>query len=485
MVCSPKLNKNYFIKKMNIKFGGKFIKVNIILIMVALASLCITVFANDEPPIINNLSSDKTSPQDIGTIITWTANASDPDGEAVLYRFFLNDRPMMDWVTDNEWIWATNDSDVGSNRIEVQIRDGKHAGANGLDDMRSADFMLNVHPMGKIESSTIEQVTLILYIETLLAFGDESGPPVHGALVTGEDGYKNCFQMNTGTKNSIAIKGVPGTWSLSINAPGYWAKNVTLQITNNSTKHILMQKMPDQRDISPKQNQQSGSIQEKNKGIIQTDIANPASVTDTSRSLLDQAELFYRQGDLDRALTTYNEFIELNPENGIAWNGKGEVLRDQGKMHDAVLCFEKSKELGPSNYAPWYNEVMALIDSKSYIDKKLVKINFDNSPTYSITYDPQSVTYVYDTSLEIAANLNPQLKNTSQYWYYVGTSYTMDGDQTMGDISIQFFRKAVDAFNKALEIDPNFQKASQGKNYAAEQITLFGFSEVSTKGMPG
>ena len=194
---------------------------------------------------------------------------------------------------------------------------------------------------------------------------------------------------------------------------------------------------------------------------------------------LNQAKSFHQQGDLNRALNAFNEYIELNPQDGDAWNCKGEVLRDQGKIHDAILCFEKSKELNPSNYAPWYNEVMALIDTKSYIDKKLVRIDFDNSPTYTITYEPQSVTYVYDTSLEIAAKLNPQLKNTSQYWYYVGASYTMDGDQTMGDISSQFFKKAIDAFNKALGLDSNFEKASQGKNYAQEQLALFGSSTIN------
>jgi tetratricopeptide (TPR) repeat protein len=116
---------------------------------------------------------------------------------------------------------------------------------------------------------------------------------------------------------------------------------------------------------------------------------------------------------------------------------------------------------------------MALIDSKSYIDKKLVRIRFEDSPSRTITYDPQSADYVYDISLEKAAKLNPQLEETARYWYYVGASYNMDGDQTIGEISIRFFNKAIDAFNKALEIDPNYQKALEGKDYALQQSYLF------------
>lgn len=216
-----------------------------------------------------------------------------------------------------------------------------------------------------------------------------------------------------------------------------------------------------------------------------TDSNNPVAIEydipiNSADDLCSRGNELYQQGEFDSALNAFDECIELNPQNANAWNGKGEVLRDQGKLRDAVFCFEKSKELDPDNYAPWYNEVIALIDSKSYIDKKLVRIQFDNSPTYTITYEPQSVTYVYDISLEIAAKLNPQLKETASYWYYVGASYNLDGDQTMGEISTQFFNKAIDAFNKALEIDPNYQKALLAKDYARQQISLFGSSVVHT-----
>jgi hypothetical protein len=39
-----------------------------------------SVASPNGPPTIDNLTSDKTSPQDAGTAINWTANAVDPDG---------------------------------------------------------------------------------------------------------------------------------------------------------------------------------------------------------------------------------------------------------------------------------------------------------------------------------------------------------------------------------------------------------------------
>ena len=94
----------------------------------------------NQPPIIDSLIPDTPSPQVAGATITWTAEAKDPDNDQILYRFFLNNAPMTDWTTDGTWTWTTSEKDVGSDRIELQVRDGKHAGPNGLDDRRSESF---------------------------------------------------------------------------------------------------------------------------------------------------------------------------------------------------------------------------------------------------------------------------------------------------------------------------------------------------------
>jgi hypothetical protein len=90
------------------------------------------------PPTITDLVADTESPQDVGSVITWTAEATDPDNDPIVYRFFLNEESMTDWQTQNKWAWTT--SEAGSYRIEAQVRDGKHAGPNELDDRRSDDI---------------------------------------------------------------------------------------------------------------------------------------------------------------------------------------------------------------------------------------------------------------------------------------------------------------------------------------------------------
>jgi hypothetical protein len=94
----------------------------------------------NQPPKVYELSSDRDSPQNTGTTVTWDASAIDSDGDQILYQFLLNNNPETEWTKNNEWIWTTSDVDVGDNRIEVRVKDGFHATQADYDDHRSVGF---------------------------------------------------------------------------------------------------------------------------------------------------------------------------------------------------------------------------------------------------------------------------------------------------------------------------------------------------------
>jgi len=100
-----------------------------------------TEVTSNQPPKILSLMPNLGAPQSAGTEITWSVMAKDPDGDQILYRFFLNDEPVTDWQTQNQWVW--NASDVGTFRIEAQVRDGKHAAETGMDDRKASSFEIS------------------------------------------------------------------------------------------------------------------------------------------------------------------------------------------------------------------------------------------------------------------------------------------------------------------------------------------------------
>jgi hypothetical protein len=116
----------------------------------------------NRPPSVGIVVPDIESPQLPGNVIVWTGTASDPEGDRLLYQFWLNGpatgnvwKPMTNWSESNVWIWATNPIDGGNNIIDMRVRDGYHAGPENWDSHLSAEYyittidntgMVNVKP---------------------------------------------------------------------------------------------------------------------------------------------------------------------------------------------------------------------------------------------------------------------------------------------------------------------------------------------------
>ncbi|NQE53620.1 Cell surface glycoprotein [ANME-1 cluster archaeon GoMg3.2] len=92
------------------------------------------------PPHNPTLIPDKPEPQPAGTAITWSASATEPDGDTLYYRFWIKGPStgdlwtiIQDWSTDNTLSWHTTTADIGDTDIAVWIRDGHHEPTNSHD----------------------------------------------------------------------------------------------------------------------------------------------------------------------------------------------------------------------------------------------------------------------------------------------------------------------------------------------------------------
>ncbi|RPJ39753.1 MAG: hypothetical protein EHM35_01550, partial [Planctomycetaceae bacterium] len=127
------------------------------------------ITAPNQKPAITSLEPDKAAPQESGSTVTWTAQASDPENDPIQYRFFLNGEPVTDWQPQGQWAWTSSSANVGDNQVEVRIIDGKHAGQDSSDDSKSAAFAITA-PNQKPAITSLEP--------------DKAGPQVLGATVT-------------------------------------------------------------------------------------------------------------------------------------------------------------------------------------------------------------------------------------------------------------------------------------------------------------
>jgi len=91
------------------------------------------VEANDdkvnEPPSLTRFEPDKPSPQGIGTTVKWTANATDPDGRRLEYRFSVKNVSDDQWLVGRTWktqnFWDWKPSEAGTYDVQVEVRNSK------------------------------------------------------------------------------------------------------------------------------------------------------------------------------------------------------------------------------------------------------------------------------------------------------------------------------------------------------------------------
>jgi len=116
---------------------------------------------NGALPVIIGLYPSLASPRKAGTMLDFICVASDADNDPLLYRFILagpgtasKARIVQDWNARNAWSWTPADEDAGVNTIEVQVRDGKHAGKGSYDAHTSISYTITSNSIPAISSLT-------------------------------------------------------------------------------------------------------------------------------------------------------------------------------------------------------------------------------------------------------------------------------------------------------------------------------------------
>ena len=162
----------------------------------------------------------------------------------------------------------------------------------------------------------------------------------------------------------------------------------------------------------------------------------------------DLGIVLYEQKKLDAAVAAFQKAIEIDPKLAIAYNGLGNTLYYQKKLDGAVTAYQKAIELDP-NYAIAYNN----LGNALYDQKKLEEAISNYKKALSLPED----TLVSPTTAHTLANNN------------LGVA--------LQELILRLRREAIEHFDKAEELDPNYIYASNNniearKLWSAEQDQL-------------
>ncbi|NNK83145.1 MAG: tetratricopeptide repeat protein, partial [Flavobacteriaceae bacterium] len=165
----------------------------------------------------------------------------------------------------------------------------------------------------------------------------------------------------------------------------------------------------------------------------------------------------------------YSKAIRKNPHDVLAYAGKGWLYKKLNNTRKAVEIFKKGIENNPNkpeafyNTANFYNE--GLKDYKTaetYYLKALDKDKF-YLQAYSKLVTLYNKQRKQNTSITLLNNLIKENPKAPDFWNLLGDTY----------FSINEYQKAIDAFNKAIELDETYSKSYSNLGYSALQVNNF------------
>ncbi|MCK4816891.1 tetratricopeptide repeat protein, partial [bacterium] len=94
---------------------------------------------------------------------------------------------------------------------------------------------------------------------------------------------------------------------------------------------------------------------EKGKEMLRMALKDAEGIPQLEYLLIKAVNLWYVDEDYEGALETYRITRELYPDSMTAYNNAGVILRDIGRLDEAVAMFEKAAEVAPYNSLPLAN----------------------------------------------------------------------------------------------------------------------------------
>jgi tetratricopeptide (TPR) repeat protein len=165
-------------------------------------------------------------------------------------------------------------------------------------------------------------------------------------------------------------------------------------------------------------------------------------------------EAYDLAGRNDEAINAYKQAVAAKPDNASYYNNLGNVLGRTGKIDEAQAAYQKSAELDPPNAAlAWRNFGISL---------------------YQAGRMPEAV-----EPLQKSAAIDPK---NPQTFYLLGACLVASADyKQVGDkMEVTLKPGTIEAYQKAIELDPNGPWGKQAKDGLEQVQQLTGGIEMKT-----
>jgi tetratricopeptide (TPR) repeat protein len=148
---------------------------------------------------------------------------------------------------------------------------------------------------------------------------------------------------------------------------------------------------------------------------------------DPAGEYMEKGIALKNQGMYEEAIKAFDQVIEMNPNDTVAWNNKGAVLILQGNGREALQAYDQTIRIDPNDSLAW--------DGRGS--------SYHLQGNYNKALD----------SFDQAIQINPA---DPQAWYRKGATL----------LQLGWIEESIQAFDQALLIDPNYPDAERIRELA-------------------
>lgn len=177
----------------------------------------------------------------------------------------------------------------------------------------------------------------------------------------------------------------------------------------------------------------------------------------TAQEWIDQGFTLYSQGKYDASFLAFDRAIALDHDNADAWYNKGVILFDQGKINDSLQAFNRSIGINPLDADAWYNKGSALAALGRSTEANDAFLKASKLEAFISADESASEDRELTTGNSIVEEIE---SGTYEDWLNRGNALY---DQTK-------YEEAIQAYNSAIELDPQEPKAWRNKGHALNKL---------------
>ena len=215
--------------------------------------------------------------------------------------------------------------------------------------------------------------------------------------------------------------------------------------------------------------------------VLENSAANQEAIGFLEQSLLLEpnapytyfylARRYHRKGELEKARTNFDKYVDLIPNSAWAYNNRGWVYNDLKQYAEAITNFKKAIELNPEFEAAYNNVGTTLVMLKNYEEaisyyKKAIALRSDNPIVYNNMGNAYAEIKKYE---EAVFNISKAIELKPDYaaaYVNLGRAY----------LYLNKYDSAVINYKKAIDLRPDNMVAL--KNLGVAYAYLRNFDEA-------